>query len=148
MAGGEYYSIGTGTYKEAGFFIVRPHTYMNESGIAVAHFVQEHDVSLDKLIVVCDDCYLPLGKVRIRRSGSDGGHNGLASIIDCLGTEDFSRLRVGIGNPPPDIDLIEYVLEEFQAEEKSIIQDAVLVATEAILSVLSDGIEQAMNTFN
>ena len=148
MAGGEHYSKGTGTYREAGFFIVKPSTFMNESGVAVAQIVQEYGLSPDQLIVVCDDCNLPPGKIRIRRSGSDGGHNGLASIIGCLNTGEFPRLRVGIGQPPPGIDLIDYVLGVFQAGEVSIVQDAVLEATEAILSILSDGIEQAMNTFN
>ena len=148
MAGGEHYNIGTGTYKEAGFFIAKPLTYMNESGFAVARIIREHDIPLDRLIVVCDDCYLPIGKIRIRRSGSDGGHNGLASIIDSLDTEAFARLRVGIGSPPPDVDLIEYVLDDFPPEEEKIIQEAVLRAAEAILCILSDGLEQAMNTFN
>lgn len=148
MAGGEHYIIGTGTYKEAGFFIVKPVTYMNESGFAVAQLVQEHDVPLDRLIVVCDDCYLPLGKIRIRRSGSDGGHNGLASIIDCLNTEVFPRVRVGIGSPPPDGDLVDFVLDDFLPEEETVIRDAVLQATEAVLSILCNGLEQTMNTFN
>lgn len=148
MAGGEQYTMGTGIYKEAGFFIVKPLTYMNGSGIAVARMVDEHSILLEHLLVVCDDSNLPLGKVRIRRSGSNGGHNGLASIIDCLQTEAFPRLRVGIGNPPPEVEMIDYVLGEFDSEEETVIREAVLKATEAILCILSDGLEHAMNVYN
>ena len=148
MAGGEEYSIGTGTYQEAGFFIVKPLTFMNGSGWAVAHLVQEQALPLGHMLVVCDDSNLPLGKIRIRRSGSNGGHKGLTSIIDCLQTEAFPRLRVGIGHPPPEGELIDYVLEEFDAEEEIVMGEAILRATEAILCVLSDGLERAMNTYN
>lgn len=148
MAGGEGYEIGTGTYQEAGFFIVRPRTYMNNSGLAVERMMEDHMISADRLLVVCDDCNLPLGKIRLRRSGSDGGHNGLASVIEVLGTEAFPRLRVGIDQPPSDVELVDYVLGEFDVQEEESIEGAVVRATDAILSILSDGLEQAMNTFN
>lgn len=148
MAGGELYDIGTGTYQEAGFFIAQPRTFMNNSGLAVDALVEEHSISIDQLLVVCDDCNLPLGKIRLRRSGSDGGHNGLASIIDALGTEDFLRLRVGIGQPPPDVDLVDYVLEAFDAHEEEMIEGAIISATDAILCMLTEGLDVAMNTFN
>lgn len=148
MAGGEDYCFGAGSYQQAGFFIVKPLTYMNSSGIAVAQIVEEHSLPLGHLLVVCDDCNLPLGKIRIRRSGNDGGHKGLASIIDRLCTEAFPRLRVGTGRPPPGVELIDYVLGEFSAEEEVVIREAVLRATEAVLCILSDGLEQAMNAYN
>lgn len=147
-AGGEEYDGGAGTYEGAGFFLIKPLSYMNSSGIAVAQAVEEQSVSLAELLVVCDDANLPPGTLRIRRSGSDGGHKGLASIIDSLGTEAFARLRIGIGNPPPGVALIDFVLGEFCPEEEKVIQEAVLHATEAVLAILGNGLEWAMNAFN
>jgi PTH1 family peptidyl-tRNA hydrolase len=148
MAGGEDYLMGTGTYEEAGFFIVKPVTHMNASGMAVARIVEERSLALDRLLVVCDDCHLPLGKIRIRRSGSDGGHRGLTSVIDFLHSKAFPRLRIGIGSPPPEVEMIDYVLGKFSKEEEVIMGEAVGQATEAVLSFLRDGLDKTMDIFN
>jgi PTH1 family peptidyl-tRNA hydrolase len=148
MADGDEFVMGTGTCGEAGFFIAQPMTYMNDSGRAVSRIVNAYDVPVGQVLVVCDDSNLPLGKIRIRRSGSDGGHNGLASIIEALQSGDFPRLRIGIGQPPPDQALVDYVLERFSKEEEKVMQNAVEQAAEAIVLILQSGIEEAMNAWN
>jgi len=148
MAGGDKYDIGTGIYGEAGFFIVRPRMYMNTSGRAVLDFLREHPVSFGRILVICDDFNLPLGKIRIRRSGSDGGHNGLASVIDVLQTEEIPRLRVGIGEPPANVDVVEYVLGDFVPDEEPVIEEAVGRAVDAVLSLVTEGWERTMSAFN
>ncbi len=148
MADGEEYVMGTGTCGEAGFFIAKPMTYMNDSGTAVSRIVNMYEVPVGQMLVVCDDTNLPLGKIRIRRSGSDGGHRGLASIIEALQNGDFPRLRIGIGQPPPGLELADYVLEKFSEAEEQVMQRAVQEAAEAIVLILGAGIEEAMNAWN
>ena len=99
--------------------------------------------------VVCDDVSLPLGKIRIRRSGSAGGHNGLRNIISHLGTDQFPRVKVGVGGKPnPDYDMADWVLGKFQGEDKTVIQAAVERAADAVECVLQEGPDAAMNRFN
>lgn len=128
--------------------LVQPHTYMNRSGLAVRAAVAYHQVPTSRVLVVCDDVHLPLGKLRLRRSGSAGGHNGLASIIECLGTEAFPRLRLGVGAPPPGSDQVSYVLSRFAAEEREVIAAAIACAADAAAAWVMLGIEAAMNRFN
>ena len=126
--------------------LAKPRTFMNLSGRAVAQLLRRFGVAPDDLIVIHDDMDLPLGKIRIRRGGSAGGHRGVASIIDSIGTEEFARVRIGIGRP--DGDEVSHVLGDFTAEEKDIVAEAVERAVEAIRCILSDGIETAMNRYN
>ena len=126
--------------------LAKPRTFMNLSGRAVAQLVRRFGITPDDLIVIHDDMDLPLGKLRIRRGGSAGGHKGVASVIDSLGTEDFARVRIGIGRP--DGDEVSYVLGDFTAEEKEVVTQAVGQAAEAVRCILSDGIEAAMNRYN
>jgi PTH1 family peptidyl-tRNA hydrolase len=128
--------------------LARPRTYMNRSGRAVRLLVDFWQVGLDDLLVVVDDLNLDLGRLRLRRSGSDGGHNGLASIIGHLESEDFARLRVGIGPPPPAPRQVDFVLEPFAEEQKPVIAEAVRGAADAALFWAERGIEEAMNRFN
>jgi len=128
--------------------LARPTTYMNESGRA-ADFLRTHlGLELSDLLVVCDDVNLPLGKIRLRRGGSDGGHRGLASVIWWLAGGDFPRLRLGVGAPPETEDLIDYVLEEFETSEQAPVEEMIDRAADAAVAYFREGIETAMNRFN
>jgi PTH1 family peptidyl-tRNA hydrolase len=140
--------LGTGHLNHARVGLARAATYMNDSGRAVA-FLQTHlSLELSELLIICDDVNLPLGKIRLRRSGSDGGHRGLASVIFALSSEEFPRLRLGIGMPPEERDLIEYVLEEFEKQEQPLVDEMIELAADAVLSCFRDGIDATMNQFN
>jgi PTH1 family peptidyl-tRNA hydrolase len=123
-------------------------TYMNTSGVGVRQVVERLGVRPEDLLVVCDDFYLPLGTIRIRKRGSDGGHNGLASIIYQLATEEFPRLRLGVGPVPPGLVPADFVLSEFAREEQETVRRLSELAVEAVISIASDGIDAAMNAFN
>jgi len=128
--------------------ILKPLTYMNLSGEALRSFCEEFGVDPGQVIVVCDDTNLPLGKIRLRASGSDGGHKGLRSVIADMESEDFPRLRMGIGLPQPGLSLEEYVLRDFIEEEIPSAKAMVLRAYEAIIKVIESGLEEAMNLHN
>lgn len=125
--------------------LVKPLLYMNNSGMVVQEQLQN---SPDDFLVVCDDLALPFGRLRLRPKGSDGGHNGLGSIIYALGRNDFPRLRVGIGQPPPDRPWIDWVLEPFSPEETAQLPAVVDRAAEACLTVVTAGLATAMNRYN
>jgi len=130
-----------------GIVIAKPYTYVNLSGKAAKALLQRFSLAPQDMLVICDDVALPLGRIRIRRKGSDGGHNGLRSIIKELGTEEFPRLRVGIGREGIK-DLVEYVLGEFEREEMEILEKVLEVAVDAVECILKEGIEEAMNKYN
>jgi PTH1 family peptidyl-tRNA hydrolase len=125
-----------------------PTTYMNRSGLAVLELLEELALTPQELLVVVDDVDLPLGALRIRPSGSDGGHNGLYSIIEQLQTEDFPRLRLGIGRPPDNQDTAEYVLSRFRPEEANEVERMVAFAAEAVIFAVTHRLEEAMLQFN
>lgn len=137
---------GIGEIAGTPVILAKPRTYMNLSGTAVSQLVRRFDVSLGDLIVIYDDMDLPTGKIRIRPTGGAGGHNGMASIIASLGSEDFTRLRIGIGRP--DGDEVSYVLNDFSDAEKQSIDDALAGAADAIGCILTQGLEAAMNRYN
>ena len=127
--------------------LLKPTTYMNVSGLAVRQVMDFYKLDLESLLVVTDDMALAPGRLRLRRSGSPGGHNGLASISEHLGTEDFARMRIGIGrNNLPDS--VDYVLGRFSKEQWPPVNDAVDQAVQALGSWLRHGIELTMNKFN
>ncbi len=126
--------------------LVKPQTYMNRSGVAVVALQQRLGFAGEEILVVLDDFLLDFGRLRFRRKGSDGGHNGLASIIEQVGSQNISRLRVGIGQPPPEEDVIDYVLEPFAAAEN--VGRVVQWTCEAVEMYLSEGMDAAMNRFN
>lgn len=128
--------------------LVAPQTYMNESGRSVGQFVDYFHVPHENLIVVSDDMNLPLGKIRLRAGGSAGGQKGIASIIQRLGTEEFPRLRIGIGRPPGKMSATSFVLTKFRASEKEEIEDTILRSADSVESWIRDGIEIAMNRTN
>ena len=128
--------------------LVKPQTYMNLSGLAVAALVRYYELPLSHLLVICDDLNLPLGQLRLRPKGSHGGHKGLLDIQRQLGTTEYPRLRLGIGSPPPGQNATDYVLEKFLPEERRVMDHAVPRASQAALVWLREGIEAAMNRFN
>ncbi len=129
--------------------VMKPVTYMNLSGEAVRPAADFYKVPPDHILVVSDDVALAPGKLRIRRSGSAGGHNGLKSIIQHLGTDQFPRLRVGVGEKPhPDYDLADWVLGKPQGEDKKAFDAAVKRAADAIECIIRDGVDKAMSKFN
>jgi len=127
--------------------LVKPLTFMNRSGEAVGGWVSGMNVSTQKIIVVVDDFNLPLGSIRIRKDGSHGGHNGLKSIVEHIGSN-FPRLRIGIGPLPRGVDIIQFVLSDFGADEEEKLKFSVKKAIEAILVFWEKGAETAMNKFN
>lgn len=129
--------------------LMKPTTFMNLSGQAVSEAARFYKIPADHILVVSDDVDLPLGKLRIRKSGSAGGHNGLKNIIQLLGTDQFPRLKIGVGGKPhPDYNMADWVLGQFQGQDKKTIDEAVSRAADAVECLLSDGIDRAMNQYN
>ena len=129
--------------------LVKPTTYMNLSGNAVREIAKFYNISPHEIAVIQDDLDLPCGKIRIRRKGSAGGHNGIRSLIQNLGSEDFARFRIGIGHPDKDRKkVVNYVLEPFNKEEQQLIQTAITVTAEALELFLKEDIDLVMNRFN
>jgi len=133
---------------EKKILLVKPQTYMNASGESIKDIVENYKVPLNNLIILYDDADLPLGKIRIRRSGSAGTHNGMKSVIYHLQAEDFPRIRIGIGKPPPDMDIIDYVLGKFTMDETDVIHESILKAAEAAITIVKEGVDEAMAKFN
>ena len=128
--------------------LAKPRTFVNLSGEAVSYLLARYKVSSQNLLVICDDIALPTGKIRLRARGSAGGHNGIKSIIEALGTQDFPRLRIGVGGTPEGGNQIEHVLGKLSPEEQKAVDDAVERAVKLVCSLLIDGIDTAMNRFN
>ncbi len=145
--GGSYYRCDT-VVCSVKIVLLKPTTYMNRSGIAVRQIVEAEDLSPEEVLIITDDFNLPLGKIRLRRSGSDGGHNGLASIIYHLGTEDFPRLRLGIGPVPEGVPAEEFVLEKFKQSEVASAENMVERAAKAVSTWLKEGFEESASKFN
>ncbi len=132
-----------------GALLMKPVTYMNLSGEAVGEAARFYKLDAAHVLVISDDVDLPLGKLRIRTGGSAGGHNGLKSIIRHLGTDQFPRLKVGVGGKPhPDYDMADWVLGKLQGEDKKVLDEAVKRAADAVECFLRDGPQKAMNRFN
>jgi len=140
--------IGRGTIEGRTVILARPETYVNVTGTAVADLRRRHRIAPGDLLVITDDLDLPLGTLRVRERGSHGGHNGLRSIIEALGTTDFPRLRVGIGRPPEGTDPADYVLQRPSPEERTILDEAVRRAVEGVALWVADGVQVAMRHCN
>jgi PTH1 family peptidyl-tRNA hydrolase len=128
--------------------LAKPRTFMNVSGRAVGRLSRAHDVPPESILIVYDDLDLPLGRLRLRRQGGSGGHRGMRSIIDALGTQGFPRLRVGIDRPPGHMDPAEYVLQPFDSEQKESLPSIIEASVAAIECWLDAGITVAMDRFN
>jgi peptidyl-tRNA hydrolase, PTH1 family len=128
--------------------LVKPLTFMNRSGVAVERLLADHGGTPADLVVVVDELALPLGEIRVRERGSHGGHNGLRSLIEVLGTEDFARVRLGVGQGELPEDLAGYVLSDFPQDDVLVVQEAVGWAADAVTCLITEGPSQAMNRFN
>jgi PTH1 family peptidyl-tRNA hydrolase len=140
--------LGKGALGTEKIVLAEPQTYMNDSGRSVAALLKDSYASPADLIVLHDELDLAAGTVRVKIGGGHGGHNGLRSIIEYLGTADFVRVRIGIGRPLPDMDTADYVLSPFLAEEREASAAAVVNAAEAARVIVSQGVTKAMNQFN
>ena len=140
--------VGRGRIDGEETIVAKPQTYMNESGRAVGAILRYTSASARDLIVVHDELDLPLGAVRVKDGGGHGGHNGLRSIMEHLGTSEFIRVRVGVGRPPEHEDAAEYVLRPFLPGEKQAGADAIVKAADAVRTVITEGLTRAMNVFN
>jgi len=140
---------GQGIIEGEKVLLVKPVTYMNLSGESIASLAHFYKIDVPtELIVIYDDITLEPGNIRVRKKGSAGGHNGMKSIINLLGTEEFMRVRVGIGAKPPEMDLAAYVLSRFSKEEVPAAETGIERAADAVVSILTEGIDSAMNVFN
>ncbi len=129
-------------------FLLKPSTYMNLSGNAVRYWMNKENIQLENLLVISDDISLPLGTLRLKGQGSNGGHNGLGHIQSVIGTQQYARLRVGIGNDFPRGMQIEWVLGNYDEEEMKILSPSIETAVEVIKSFVLSGIDFTMNQFN
>ena len=143
-----YGDVAEMRFKGRTFLLLMPSTYMNYSGNAVRYWLRKEKVEPAELLVVLDDLALPLGTIRMRAKGNDGGHNGLKSIDACIGTNAYPRLRCGIGHDFRQGQQVDYVLGEWLPEEKETLRSVIGMASEAVLSFGTQGVERTMNLFN
>lgn len=142
---------GSGNIDGETVFLARPQTFMNLSGKSVSRLVNRFKVDFDDLIVIHDDLDLPLGRIRIRQGGGSGGHKGIESIIGELGSRSFIRVRIGISRPSKNAsedEIIDYVLSDFTPEEERVIKKAIARVSDAIICLIAEGLEAAMNRYN
>jgi len=142
--------VGRGEIEGTRTQLVKPQTFMNLSGHAVACLLAriDSDAPIDQLVVISDDLALPLGRIRIRERGSAGGHNGLKSIIASIGTDEFIRLRIGITPEHPISDAKKFVLDNFSRSERPIVEETIELSAKAIRTIIRDGALKAMSEFN
>ncbi len=145
---GRYASITKGKLKGRSITIIKPTTFMNLSGKALRYWMNHENILPENILVIVDDLALPLGSLRLRKQGSDGGHNGLISIIETIGTTEFPRLRVGIGNDFAKGYQVDYVLGRWTKEEEKILIPRINAAVEMIQCFILQGVDRAMNQFN
>lgn len=135
-------------HKGKTYVLIKPTTFMNLSGKAVNYWIQKEKIAIENMLVITDDLALPLGKIRIRKKGSDGGHNGLKNIQEILGTTEYSRLRFGIGSDFPKGRQVDFVLGKWDVTEKELLAQTIKKAGEAVLGLGSIGIDRVMNIYN
>lgn len=140
--------IGEGRVGTEKVVLVKPVTYMNLSGESLAEIYNFYKVETNNIVVIYDDIDLDVGKIRIRKKGSGGTHNGMRSIVKCLGTTDFPRVRVGVSKPEPGRDLASFVLSRFSKEEEGDLKDGLEKAIKAIDCIIKEDIDLSMNKFN
>ena len=140
--------FGEGIIENQKVILLKPQTYMNLSGKSIIQVVNFYKIPIENIIVIYDDIDTDIGKIRIRKKGSCGSHNGMKSVVNELQTEDFARIRVGIGKPEFKNDMINYVIGAIPEEELNGLNEGVDKASKAVASILKDGIDTAMNKFN
>jgi PTH1 family peptidyl-tRNA hydrolase len=139
---------GEGRIGDQRVTLILPQTFMNLSGHPVASYAAYFDIPPEDLIVIYDDADLELGRIRVRGKGSAGGHRGLQSVLECLGSQDFPRLRFGIGPVPPRWELADFVLSPFHRAELPVVEDRLIAAVQAVECWLAEGLPAAMNKYN
>ena len=139
--------IGTGRIEGFPVILLKPLTYMNLSGESIQACMDYYDIPVENLVVISDDIHLDVGSIRVRGNGSAGGHNGLKNIISHLGTQDFKRIRVGVGRMPENEDQIRYVLSGFSKQERTVLEESLKDAGDAAVTALFVGTDAAMNRF-
>ncbi|MCW7754545.1 aminoacyl-tRNA hydrolase [Desulfobotulus sp. H1] len=140
--------FGRGRIGGCDIFLVRPQSFMNRSGMPVQKLARFFDIEFSNVVVVYDDIDLPLGRIRIREKGGHGGHNGIRSLMEQLGTPEFVRVRVGVGRPEGEQDVADYVLSGFSSKEKEIWLRVVEKARDAICCILQEGVSAAMQKYH
>lgn len=141
--------FGKGVIDGQRVILVKPQTYMNLSGESVREVTDYYKIDAEEeLIVISDDIALEVGTIRIRKKGSAGGHNGLKNIIQHLGTENFKRIRMGVGEKPKEWDMVDYVLGHFSEEERKLMDKSIAEAVKAVEIMMTEGADAAMNAFN
>jgi PTH1 family peptidyl-tRNA hydrolase len=148
FASGRYASVAKASLKGRIFVIIKPTTFMNLSGTAVRYWMTKEDILPENILVIVDDLALPLGSLRLRKKGSDGGHNGLSSIIENIGTTEFARLRLGIGDDFAKGTQIDYVLSRWTKQEEAALLPKIAIAVDIIKNFSLVGIDRTMNLFN
>ncbi len=133
---------------DAPAIIARPITFVNDSGKSVRNILRKFNAEPDRLLLIVDDMDLKIGRLRLRAGGSSGGHNGLKSVRQVTGTDDFPRLRIGVGRPPAGSDPIQHVLGRFRPDERELIENAVSRAADAVEAIQREGLDRAMETYN
>lgn len=139
---------GDGTIENKKVILSKPQTYMNLSGESVRDMAEWYKIPMQNIIIIYDDIDLQLGKIRVRPKGSSGTHNGMRSVLYHIQSEDFPRIRIGVGRPPEGWDLADYVLSKFSSEERKVINESILQAAEAVPVIIKSGTEAAMNKYN
>lgn len=143
-----YGDLAVVSFKGRNFYLLKPSTYMNLSGNAIRYWLQKLPVTLDRAIVICDDINLPFGKIRMRMKGSDGGHNGLKNICEVLGTQDYARIRLGVGHDFSQGGQIDYVLGTLSPGEKTLLEEMCPKIIRGITDWALAGPQAAMNLLN
>lgn len=139
---------GKGKIEDEDVILLKPQTYMNLSGICIKQFVEFYKIDKEEILIIYDDMDIEPGKIKIKKKGSSGGHNGMKSIIQELGTEEFHRIRIGIGKPLEEQDKINYVIGKIQQQEILKLHEGVEEAEKAVVEIIKNGIDIAMNKFN
>ena len=140
--------IGKGKIEGIDVILLKPQTYMNLSGESIKEVVDFYKIELDKLLIIYDDMDVDIGQIKIRKKGGAGSHNGMKSVIDCINTEEFSRIRVGIGKPEDKSDMINYVLGYIPENEVKELDKSTTIAKDAIIDFILNGIDNTMNKYN
>ncbi|MBQ3546941.1 MAG: aminoacyl-tRNA hydrolase [Clostridia bacterium] len=141
--------FGECTIGQSRVIVAKPQTYMNNSGRAVTQIAAFYKIPKDKIIIIFDDISLDVGKIRMRRNGSHGGHNGMKDIIELMGDNNISRIKIGVGQKPhPDYNLADWVLSKFPQSDKENLDAALEKATKAVKEIITKGIDSAMNKYN
>lgn len=149
VSGFERHSLaGKGMIEGERVILMKPQTFMNLSGVAIRAMTDYYDCEVEDIIVISDDTALEPGRIRVRPKGSAGGHNGLKNIINELGTEEFIRVRIGVGAKPPEWDMVDWVLGRFSTEARTAADEGILKAGDAVERLLSEPIDMVMNKYN